>query len=202
MGRLIQSIILCVLLQAVIGCDDNNSYKQIQKRTADSGSVFPSVLNGKWKGEGTEWELVFTEDGQLSSAIIPSGRVTIRPNETTEMEGRKGEPGFFEVGDCTVEYQPDDRSVIIEINIERLYAEMAGGIIDGSYTYLINGQFKKDFKSWDAWIYSVPDLDVFMPDPNSDPNNPVYSKAGRFDVNLNDLDSAAKRVLFIRPEKK
>jgi hypothetical protein len=202
MRWLVQIVILCLLPVLFVGCENQkNNSQEAQTVKHDLVLTFPAALSGTWERQDGEWEIVFTEDGRLDSAIMPLSKSRIWPHKTTEVSGRRGEPGFYQVGDCPVIYQPDDGSIIIEINIERVYAELAGGIVDGPYTFLINGRVHKDFKSWDALVYSIPDLDVFMPDPNSDPNNPVYVKIGRFDIDPNNLEYEGKQVLFVRPEE-
>ncbi len=153
---------LCVLPE-LGGCREQVSYKN----NVGDLSEFPQFPAGTWKADKDGWELVFEPNGTISSAVIPLGRVRIRPNQTTKIQGRLGEPGIFEAGDCVLEYGPESGKISITIDMKHIYAEISGGILDGTCEYFITGSIQKDRKTWEATVFSVLDLDVLKPDPNS-----------------------------------
>ncbi len=183
---------LCVLPE-LSGCREQASYKN----NVGDLSEFPQFLVGTWRSDKDGWELVFEPNGTISSAVIPLGRVRIRPNQTTRVEGRLGEPGIFEAGDCVLEYGPESGKISITIDMRRIYAEIGGGILDGTCEYFISGSVRKDRKTWEATVFSVLDLDVLMPDPNSTEQPPPFKKVG---VLRTELGADEKQLIFTKVE--
>jgi hypothetical protein len=153
----------CVFL-LLGGCQElgrNNSGVEVFVK---DGGEFPSSLAGRWKARN-DWQLVFEPNGIISSAIVPITVVEIRPNQTTRVQGRKGEPGYFEAGNFTVYYNPEDRELSVDIKIKQVYLEM-GGILKGPWEYLVIGNILEDGKTWQADVFTSLDLAVLAPDPN------------------------------------
>lgn len=145
----------------------------------EGGGEFPEFLVGTWRTEGKSgWEFSFEPDGTISSVVIALGRVRIRPNQKTEVQGRKGEPGIYEAGDCEAYYDPASRDLSVVIKMKRIYAEIAGGIIDGTCEYYIGGSVSEDGENWDADVVVLLDLSVQLPDPNSTKEEPTFKQVG------------------------
>ena len=150
---------------------------------------------GEWKGDKFGWEIVFDADGTVSSAVIALGQVRIKPNQITEVQGRKGEPGIFEAGDCDVNYNPKNHEISINIEIKRAYMEIGGGVLKGPCQYFIIGSVLEDEVAWDAEVFTAFDLVVLLPDPNSTNGKPVHKGTGNFQQ---DFDMTPDRVIFTK----
>lgn len=143
-------------------------------------SEFPEFLAGIWKA-GSSWEVVFEPDGTISSAVIALGQVRIKPNQKTEFQaGRKSKLGIFEAGDCKAYYDPASRDLSVVIEMKHIYAEVGGGIIDGTCEYYISGSISEDGENWDTDVVELLDLSVQLPDPNSTEEEPTFRQAGFF----------------------
>ncbi|MHC4184897.1 MAG: hypothetical protein ACYSR4_03055, partial [Planctomycetota bacterium] len=151
-------------LLAPAGCNNADRGGRV---IVEGGGQFPQSLVGTWKANKSSWELVFDADGGFSSVVIPLGQVRLQPNEKVEVRGRKGEPGLFQAGDFEGHYDPRTREISAIIEVKRIFAEIAGGVLDGSCEYFIAGNVAKNNKTIDAYIHTKLDLPAMLPDPNS-----------------------------------
>ena len=190
--------IYCIVFAFSIlaGCQESTETKNATERAIKDDRQFPKFVSGKWEGDKWGWEMVFGPENTLSSAVIPLGRVKIRPYQTTEVQGRKGEPGIFEAGDCEVKYDIESREMSVTIEMKRVYMDM-GGIVDGSCAYFLVGDFSEDGKIWYADVFTKLDLAVLTPDPNSPKDKPVLKETGAF---RQDLSEIPERVIFKKVE--
>ncbi|MCJ7776732.1 MAG: hypothetical protein MUP16_00210 [Sedimentisphaerales bacterium] len=169
---------LLVLLGCAVllfsGCQNYGRSKSGVEVIIEGGGQFPQSLAGKWKAgrnEWERWEVVFRPNGVVSSAVTPLTD-EVRPNQTTRMQGRKGEPGFFEAGNFQVYYNPQFRELSVDIKIKQVYLDM-GSIAKGPCEYLIIGNISENGKTWDGNVYTFLDLAVLVPDPN---NRSIWGK--------------------------
>jgi hypothetical protein len=147
----------------------------------EGSGKFPQFLEGTWKGDKLGWELEFGPGGGgISSAVIPLGQVRVRPNQTSRIEGARGEPGIFEAGDFVVNYEPRNRGIFISIAIEHIYEEIGGGILEGGCEYFIEGSILEDEKTMEATVFTALDLDAYMPDANAAEGEPALKQVGDF----------------------
>lgn len=139
--------------------------------------VLPADIAGTWKAEGSPWRIELSPDGTVLSAVIAMGEVEIRPNETTNIEGQHGEPGIFSAGDCSVEYDPANRELMVTIEMERIYMDM-GTILDGNSAYYFIGPVSADFTTWETIRFVYLDAGVFKVDPNATGDEPKLVRTG------------------------
>ncbi len=160
------------------------------------GGEFPQFLAGRWKGDKHGWEFVFEPDGTISSVVISLGGVESRPNQTTRVQGRKGEPGIFEAGDFEVYYDSEYRELSVNIKIKRVYIDM-GSIVEGTCEYFIIGDISEDEKIWQSDVFTLLDLVVLAPDPNRTTGEPELKEIGDL---RSDFSEGAERVIFTKVE--
>jgi len=150
----------------------------------EGGDAFPAFLVGTWRAEDESgWEITFEPNGTISSAVIAFGKVRIRPNQKTEVHGRKGEPGIFEAGDCEAYYDQLSREMSVVIDMKRIYAEIGGGIIDGTAKYYIAGSISEEGEVWDTDVSTLLNLTTKLPDANSTKEKPTLKEAGVLKTN-------------------
>lgn len=157
------------------------------------GGKFPRFLAGTWEANKNNdlnyWRIVFEPDGAISSAVIPLGEVEVRPNQTTEYEGPKGEPGFFKAGDFQVYCNPQSRELSVNIKIKQFYLERVlewNVILKGSWEYFIVGDVSEDGKTWEGGVFSSPDITVIVPDPNSPEDKSKFKETAKARVDFGD----------------
>jgi hypothetical protein len=165
-----------VLLSALAGC---------QSPAANNGGEFPRFLAGTWKADNQGWQIVLEPDGTISSAVIPLSLVEVRPNRKTGVPGPKGEPSFFEAGDFDVYYNQQGRELAVNIKIKQFCLYLVdGGIVKGSWEYLITGNTLEDGKTWTGDVFSSPDIAVLVPDPNHIADESKFKEAAKLRIDL------------------
>ncbi|MCJ7778147.1 MAG: hypothetical protein MUP16_07535 [Sedimentisphaerales bacterium] len=182
-----------VLLSALAGCQSptgNNSGVEVFVK---DGGEFPQFLVGRWeankKNDLNYWRIVFEPNGAISSVVIPLGEVEVRPNQTTEAQGPKGEPGFFEAGNFQVYYNPQSREFSVNIKIKQFYLERVlewNVILKGSWEYFIVGDVSEDGKTWAGDVFSSPDITVLEPDPNSTEDKSKFKETAKLRIDFGD----------------
>jgi hypothetical protein len=182
-----------VFLLALAGCRNADRGGRV---IVEGDGEFPQFLVGTWKANGSSWELVFDADGRLASVVIPLGTVRLQPSQKVEVRGRKGEPGLYQAGDFEAYYDPQTRAISAVIEVKRIYAEIGGGVLDGSCEYFIAGNVAKDNNTWDAYIHTALDLPTLLPDPNSK-DHATLKHAGVLRTDPND----AEYFLFTKVQK-
>jgi len=161
---------------------------------------FPEFLVGKWVSDKGDWKLTITEDGKISEAMIPLGRVRIKPHETTEIEAKKGEPGIWQAGDCEFYYDDKSNLISVRVKMDRIYGEMFNSVIEGTVEYFMEGEVAEDKQAWYATSFVHLDIDVFKPDPNAPEGSEELIKTGRLNTDPNNLDDTAKELVFTRAQ--
>ena len=188
---------LVLILSVLTGCQESADTNNATEMVIKDDQQFPKFVSGRWKGDKWGWEIVFGPENTLSSAVIPLGQVKIRPYQATEVQGRGGQPGIFEAGDCEVNYDPQSHEVSVSIEMKRVYMDM-GSIIDGSCAYFLIGDFSEDGKIWYANVFTKLDLNVLTPDPNSSKDKPVFEKTGHFWQDFS--DESPEEVIFTKTD--
>ncbi len=187
---------LVLILPVLTGCQESTDTKNATEGIIEGDRQLPKFISGKWEVDGSMWEIVFGPGNTLLYAVIPLGQVKIRPNQTTELQGRKGEPGIFEAGDCEVDYDPQSREMSVNIEVKRVYLDM-GSIMEGTCGYFLVGDFSEDGETWYADVFTKLDLAVLAPDPNSPKDKPVLKEIG---VLRHDFSEGSERAIFKRVE--
>jgi hypothetical protein len=176
MKRLVVLLVCSLIILPLGGCQHD---KRTAKRNVETKGEFPAFLVGTWRAEDESgWEITFEPNGTISSAVIAFAKVKIRPNQTTKVHGHKGEPGIFEAGDCEAYYDQLSREMSVVIDMKHIYAEIGGGIIDGTAKYYIAGSISEEGEVWDADVSTLLDLSTKLPDANSTQEKPTFKEAG------------------------
>jgi hypothetical protein len=191
------SFCFVLIVSILTSCQEPTDSKIHTDGAIQSSKQFPGFVTGTWKGNDWGWEIVLAPDGTVISAVIALGQVRIKPNQTTEVQGRKGEPGIFEAGDCEVEYDIESREMSVSIEMKRVYMDM-GSIVDGTCRYFLVGGFSEDRKIWYTEIFTELDLAVLTPDPNSPKDKPVLKETGAFRQGLS--EEPPQDVIFTKVE--
>ncbi|MHC4158276.1 MAG: hypothetical protein ACYSSO_04265 [Planctomycetota bacterium] len=177
-----QLLICSLFLLFLGGCNGLGRDEVGVEQAIEGEGEFPEFLVGTWRAKGRSgWEVVLEPDGTISSAVIRFARVRIRPNQKTEIRvGKKGKLGIFEAGDCEAYYDPTTHDMSIIIEMKRVYAEMGGGVVDGTCKYYISGIISEEGENWDTDVVSVLDLSAQLPEPNSTEEEPALRHVGFF----------------------
>jgi hypothetical protein len=182
-----QSIILagcCIILTGLAGCQEQSG-----KLFEGGRTVLPPDIAGTWIARGSPWKIVLSPQGKVTSAVIPLGEVEVKPNQTTKVPGPKGEPGFYEAGNFTVDYNPQGRELAVNIKIKQFYLERVlewNVISKGSWEYFIVGDVLEDGKTWQADVFNSLDIAVLAPDPNQITDKSKFKETARLRINLGD----------------
>ncbi len=121
----------------------------------EGDAEFPKQLAGTWKSEEGSWTIVFKEDGQISLAVIPLGKVTVRPGKVTRFPTRFGGKGIFEPGIWTVTYIPKDRELTVEIVIKHFLQDVGNHSMEGNQTNVLVGDISDDWSEWQVDWFSM-----------------------------------------------
>jgi hypothetical protein len=192
-----------ILLLVFSGCQQLGRSNSNADVIVEGGGKFPKSLAGTWeannKNDLNYWKIVFEPDGKVSSAILPLGEVEVKPNRTTEAKGPKGESGFYEAGDFTVDYKPQGRELAVNIEIKQFYLERLiewNVILKGSWEYFVAGNISEDGKTWQANVFSSPDMVVLVPDPNHIEDKSKFKETAKLHINLG--NGEGEQVIFTK----
>ena len=139
MRQLVLSAVCGVISLAFVGCQGR--------------SVLPPDIAGTWKAQNpsSPWKIVLSPDGKVASAVIPMGRVEIRPNQTTKVELRGGGISTYKVGDCTVDYTVETRELFVSMDVQEFrIVFMDKQLLDKNFKYYLVGKVSKDGKIWES----------------------------------------------------
>ncbi|MDD5327660.1 MAG: hypothetical protein PHY02_07595 [Phycisphaerae bacterium] len=193
-------VLLGFVLLVLGGCQEVSQNKSGTKVTIEDGSEFPQFLAGAWEANKNKlnyWRIIFEGDGTISSAVNPIGMANIRANRKTEVPGPKGEHGFVYAGDFNVSYNPQSRELAVNIKIEQFCLYLFdGGMVKGSWEYLITGEVSDDGKTWTVDLFNSPDIAAFAPDPNSPKDKPIFEEKGKLRVGLGEEEG--DRLIFTK----
>jgi hypothetical protein len=154
---------LTLLFLTVVGC------QKAVKQPADAVAAepLPPEVAGTWKAQSSPWEIVLSRDGTVTSAVIPMGRVRIRPNQTTKVEMKDGSFSTYTAGDCPVDYKPANRELFVSIEMQDIHIKFMDNVIDGNSVDRFVGPVSQDGKVWMAdWISVFNYGPRFPQDPN------------------------------------
>ena len=157
-----------VIVPVFAGCRSTESanYGGVEVTIAGDGE-FPDALAGKWKADKGGWEFVFESDGQISAAVISTGRVEIIPGKATRYPTRFGGKGVFEPGLWTVQYNPAGRELAITVVIDYFRQDLwPGQAMEGAITDIISGPISEDYDEWEADWFGFGRLTAYIPEPN------------------------------------
>ncbi len=159
------------------GCQNSDSDEIKKPVVAEQNSYFPEFLVGTWKAENRPWKIVLSSDGTVSSALIPMGRVEVRPNQTTKVEMKDGQYSIYKAGDFDVVYNPADKELFISIEILEYHIVYLDNVIDGNSIDRFAGEVTEDGEYWMADWIRIFDYGPRLPqDPNDIYTVPIVFK--------------------------
>ena len=183
MRQLIVLLAVVILLSGLSGCQNAGSKNTDVKVVIEGEGQFPEFLAGAWKSEQNGWKFVFEPNGTMSSIVHNFGLVEMKPGQIKTVPMLQKGKSIYEPGPWTVVYTPTSRQLMVKIVLKRVYAKLGGGVIEGSFVDVINGQISKDGKVWIADWDSFPDIrahtdkypnfSLAVADPNYDPNEGI-----------------------------
>ena len=200
MKRLLVFGCCVMIISGLLGCDGAKkqpAVNNLHQPDSSPDASFPEFLVGTWKGDNLGWEFNFADDGTIAWAVIELAQVKIRPNQTTQVSGRLGEPGIFEAGDCDVEYDAPARTLSATIRMKHIYMDMAENVLKGTSEYFFSGEVAPDGKTWHTEKLVTLDLGAYRKDPNSPPDNPRLTKWTDF---KNDPNEGGEPMIFTKVE--
>jgi hypothetical protein len=181
------AVICCLGLVAVAiaGCEGLFSKSKGVEVVVADNSKFPEYLVGKWVNKSNSWEFVFEPDGTISSALIDSGFMWVKPSEGIAIKPVKfGGKSIYKLGKWLVEYTPATRELAVEVVVTHFHIDMKPNWLEGNSTDWFVGPVSKDGQTWDAAWSSFPKYFACTPDCSELP----------VDYNNTTLDIVFKKV--------
>lgn len=163
MRQLVVLVGCSVFLSALAGCQKPTQTTPPAdgvKVIIEDGSEFPQFLAGTWKADKGGWEITFEPDGRLSSAVIPLGRVKVKPDKKTVIPLKRGGKGIYEPGEWLAQYSPANRELVVKIVIKRFRLQMGDDVLSGNLKDVIAGQVSEDGRYWLAEWFGYPEYIV------------------------------------------
>lgn len=148
----------------VFGCQQpvqNNNTEII------STQKLPHNVAGIWQASEAPWRITLSEDGVVSSVIIPMATTEIKPNQTTMFEMKDGQFSAIRAGDCIVEYDLQTRELYVSVDVNDMNIVFFEEQLTGHSQNYFMGKVSEDGKMWDASFMEVFDYGPRFPqDPN------------------------------------
>jgi len=141
-------------------CHSRGTTEKTVQVTVDGDGQFPEYLAGRWKTEEGEWEFIFEPDGQISSAVVSIGQVTMKPGQTTTVPMELGGKGVFKPGQWSVQYMQEQRKLLVEIAIDYFHTELGENTIEGQTRDFFTGTVSTDGTLWWTERFSYPEYTV------------------------------------------
>jgi len=110
----------------------------------------PESVAGTWQAREGDWRIVLDPNGTVASALIPLGKVWVRPNKTTKVEMKDGSWSTYEGGDCEVKYNPVKKELYVLIEVASLDIRFFDERIAGNSTDRFIGPVSEDGTKWTA----------------------------------------------------
>ena len=175
MKQILILLFTCILSLSVLSGCHNNAGNGTDTANIGTENKLPDFLVGTWKAEHG-WEMDFERDSTISRAVLSLGQIEVRPNKTTKIKGKQGEPGIFEAGNFELEYNPVTRDIYVVITMKYIYAEIGTGKLDGSSEDIFFGHVSQDGKSWEAEWMTQFNLGELRTSPDDPPFNITFTK--------------------------
>ena len=170
---------IAVVFTGLVGCQGPLSKKSGVDVIIEGGGKFPKLLAGRWKDAKKGWEFVFEPDGTISSAVIDSGFMAVKPSEGTATKPMKMEgKAVYELGQWTVRYSPKERKLSVEVVVDFFHVDLGRDALEGYSTDSFVGPVSQDWTQWEAEWMSAPTLIALTPEPDVlpvDPNDTIQT---------------------------
>jgi len=175
-----QSLVLAgcvVILSMLFGCQKTNTGTGLNTDrrvdvTVKGGGSFPKSLVGRWKDQEKGWEFVFRPDGTISSAVIDSGMIRVKPGTPLATKVLKnGGKAVYKLGKWTVQYTPEKRELSVQVVVEHFQIGRGPESLEGKSTDWFIGPVSADSKTWKADWFTFPKYKGMntLFDPNDNP---------------------------------
>ncbi|MFA5422465.1 MAG: hypothetical protein WC374_01235 [Phycisphaerae bacterium] len=129
-----------------------SSYEET-KVVIKGGNAFPSYLAGTWIDQNRQWQFTFQPDGKISDIVHSMGHVKLEPGKTTTFPMRIDGTNIYKPGQWIVVYDTVNQELTVQIALDYMYAEVGGGIIEGSSLDIFSGPVSDDGKVWQVnWV--------------------------------------------------
>jgi len=142
-------------------CQSASRSKNAVEVTIAGDGRFPEILMGRWRNDRHGWQIVFEQNGRISSAVHTIGRVNIKPGQITNVPMKREGMGVFKAGQWAVQYAPETRELLVEIVLEYFRAEMGTQALEGKSRDIFIGSVSEDGQQWTAEWFAFPEYIVF-----------------------------------------
>lgn len=123
----------------------------------------PYSAAGVWVGQRDGWRITLTKQPALESAVINPGLVEIVPDKRVEFEMKDGRFGYFVVGDCPVDFDPQTGLLTVEMYVKKLMIPVPDDKIEGWVRHVFTGIISEDGSTWDTTWYEYFDYGPRFP---------------------------------------
>jgi hypothetical protein len=162
-----------VILSGLCGCQKPLSNTSGVDVIIEGGGGFPTLLAGHWKDAKKGWEFVFEPDGTISSAVIDSGFMVVKPSEGSATKPMKMDgKAVYELGQWTVQYAPNERKLSVEVVVDFFHVDIGRDALEGYSIDWFVGPVSEDWTQWEAEWKSAPMYIALTPEPDILPVDP------------------------------
>jgi hypothetical protein len=145
------------------GCQSEN-----RKQPQAAAVQLPPEIAGIWKAQDSPWQIVLSQDGKVSSAILPLGEVEVKPNQKTMVEMKDGNMSAYTAGNFEVNYNSLSRELEVTIEMKSIHVVILDESLDGNSMDIFSGRVSEDGKIWDTIWFNIFDYGPrFPPEPNA-----------------------------------
>lgn len=171
MKRLVILLWFAVLVSSLAGCRNGSKSSEAIDIIIVGGGKFPKYLVGKWKPDNAGWEFVFEPDGSISSAVIDSGLLRVRPmsERIATIPLIDDGIGTYELGKWMVQYSHADRVLTVEVVVDHFHLDLKTYGLKGHSTDLFIGPVSEDWQTWQAEWFTFPTVFTLTPQPEELP---------------------------------
>ena len=114
-------IVICALLCG--GCQEPVRAKPVNV-IIEGSDEFAEFIVGTWRESKKKWEFVFEPDGTISSAVIDSGFIKVKPSEPVAViPTRKGGKAIYELGQWSVRYSPESHELAVKVIVDHFHID-------------------------------------------------------------------------------
>ncbi|MHC4455508.1 MAG: hypothetical protein ACYS0I_00210 [Planctomycetota bacterium] len=163
---------VCItVLSGFCGCQNAGGGGRGAEVKVEEEEHFPKFLVGTWKTDDGKWELTFDYDGSITSMRHYFVSIPIDVAEGGVYEPLGGDfYGFYILGPCQADYNPDTRELNVRIIIDYFRLEVPAGVSEGTMTDRFDGPISENGRRWNvSWVNHVQFVDVDYLDPNAIP---------------------------------
>jgi hypothetical protein len=152
MQKLLKIMGCCILLLAIIGCQDAGNVNKNAKAVADKRNKFPDFLAGVWKTDDGRWQITLGPDGSLKE-------IKYYFNDEPMVTSDGGGYDLFDdddirsvyvFGPYSTDYDPNSSRLSLEVKIDQFEVKRPMGGFTGWMVDKFEGPISNDKKTWNA----------------------------------------------------